>query len=120
MSNLGLYQLITQWSKKVGGPRNFLILVASAGALSYKGLELIGKKIYNLAKKNKSIQYTDETTYTINKSAVDNQNLEFNAGDKFKVLETDGTAILIEKMGDKNNPYYVSANFLRTISNWGN
>ena len=119
MSNLGMYQLITQWSKKVGGPRNFLVLVAGAGAVSYKCLEFTVKKIYNLAKKRNSIKYSDETTYTINKSAVDNQNLEFNVGDKFKVLETDGNAVLIEKTGDKNNPYYVSANFLRTISNLG-
>lgn len=31
MSNLGLYQKITTYSKKVGGPINFLLFVAGGG-----------------------------------------------------------------------------------------
>ena len=31
MSNLGMYQMITVWSKKFGGPANLLIATACAG-----------------------------------------------------------------------------------------
>ena len=36
MSNLGGYQLLTTAAKKVGGPRNLVLLIAGTGALVYK------------------------------------------------------------------------------------
>lgn len=44
--------------------------------------------------------------------------LELNVGDKYRILETDGEAILIEKIGDPNNPYFVSADFLQSVSSF--
>ena len=41
-------------------------------------------------------------------------------GDKFKVLESDGDAVLIEKIGDLTNPYFVSAELLKDISDYKN
>ena len=32
--------------------------------------------------------------------------LELNVGDKYRILETDSDAILIEKIGDPNNPLF--------------
>ena len=46
--------------------------------------------------------------------------LLLSVDDTFKVLEIDGDAALIEKIGDENNPYYVSARFLRGISDYTN
>ena len=44
--------------------------------------------------------------------------LVLNSGDAFKILESDGESILIEKIGDSNNPYFVSADFLHIISDY--
>lgn len=46
--------------------------------------------------------------------------LLLSVDDTFKVLEIDGDAALIEKISDENNPYYVSARFLRRISDYAN
>ena len=51
---------------------------------------------------------------------MSNENLVFKLGDKFKVLEFDGDAVLIEKIGDSNNPYVASSEFLGKISNYKN
>ena len=45
-----------------------------------------------------------------------NEGLAFSVGDQYRILELDGDAALIEKIGDKNNPYFVSAKFLNSIS----
>ena len=37
---------------------------------------------------------------------------------QFKVLERDGDAALIEIMNDENNPYFISAKFLSSISDY--
>ena len=44
--------------------------------------------------------------------------LLFSVDDTFKVLEIDGDATLIEKIGDENNPYFVSGCFLESISDY--
>ena len=50
MGNLGWYQLITTWSKKVGGPKNLLLLVAAGGYTIVRSVEAGGKKVYRLVK----------------------------------------------------------------------
>ncbi len=42
--------------------------------------------------------------------------LTLHSGDSFRVLECDGDAILIEVIGNPNNPYMVSGQFLATVS----
>ena len=49
---------------------------------------------------------------------MSNEGLEFKIGDQFRVLESDKDAILIEKIGDNNNPYFVSAELLKNISDF--
>lgn len=116
MGNLGWYQKITTWSKKVGGPQNLLLLVAAGGYGLGKGIEVVGKK---LIKRNKEKKLSKNTAiYRVCKSCIDNNGVEFCVGDAFKVLETDGTAILIEKIGDDNNPYFVDKNLLSEISDY--
>ena len=41
-----------------------------------------------------------------------------NVGDAYRILESDGESVLIEKIGDTNNPYFVSADFLRSVSDF--
>ena len=120
MSNLGGYQRLTTIAKKVGGPTNLVLLIAGSGAVVYKGGELLVRK----AIKNVNKLYAENSSeissqiYIVNKQGVSNENLVFELGDRFKVLEFDGDAILIEKIGDSNNPYVVSSEFLEKISNY--
>ena len=114
MSNLGGYQRLTTIAKKVGGPTNLVLLIAGSGAVVYKGGEILVRK----AIKNVNKLYAENSSeissqiYIVNKQGVSNENLVFELGDRFKVLEFDGDAILIEKIGDSNNPYVVSSEFL--------
>ena len=120
MSNLGGYQRLTTIAKKVGGPTNLVLLIAGSGAVVYKGGEILVRK----AIKNVNKLYAENSSeissqiYIVNKQGVSNENLAFELGDRFKVLEFDGDAILIEKIGDSNNPYVVSSEFLEKISNY--
>lgn len=122
MSNLGGYQRLTTIAKKVGGPTNLVLLIAGSGAVVYKGGEILVRK----AIKNVNKLHAENTSelssqiYIVNKQGVSNENLVFELGDRFKVLEFDGDAVLIEKIGDSNNPYVVSSEFLEKISNYKN
>lgn len=121
MSNLGWYQVITTWSKKVGGPLNLLGIVAGVGTLGgvvgTKGIEaLVASQKKKATEKEKVAELSK--TYTISKEGVSNEGLQFHVGETFKVLERDGNAVLIEKLGDDNNPYFVAAEFLNGISDY--
>ena len=116
MNNLGLYLLIPKWSKKLGGPQNFLALVGIGGYAIGKVLEKPTKKLYKLYKEKTKVvvlgTYTVETAYQVSKE------LEFQPGDKYNVLEVDKDAVLIEKIGDDNNPYFVDGKLLTKISDY--
>ena len=121
MSNLGVYQWMTTTAKKVGGPVRFLLLVGTAGAALYKGGEVVVKQCVKTIKVHKKTnsQIEDEVklhSVTLNRKS--SEGLEFVAGDRFRVLESDGDSVLIEKIGDANNPYFVSADVLRDISDY--
>ena len=47
-----------------------------------------------------------------------NEGLQFAVGDTFRVLEIAADAVLIEKIGDPNNPYFVSSDLLHSISDF--
>lgn len=120
-SNLGWYQLMTTWSKKIGGPKQFMGLLIGAGTLAGIGLGKLGHGLINfvsekLEEKNRLAEAT--IVHTVDKEQCSNEGLLFKAGDQFKVLERDGDAALIEKIGDGNNPYFVSAKFLCSISDY--
>jgi hypothetical protein len=54
----------------------------------------------------------------VKKHGESNEGLVFNEGDKFIVLSQDKDAVLIEKIGDTNNPYFVSLELLLDISDF--
>lgn len=121
MSNLGWYQLITTWAKKVGGPKQLIGLIAGGGTLfggaTVGGGIAIKKKISSeLAKKRQEAEAA--VLYTVKTGGKSNEGLLFKVGDTFRVLEIAGDAGLIEKIGDENNPYFVSLKFLSTISDY--
>lgn len=117
MCNLGMYQMITVWSKKFGGPVNLLIATACAGYVVLRTGEGAVKTIIKRAKKHNQGKKTGTAKeYAVNRGCKSDEGLQFSEGDKFKVLEQDGEAVLIEKIGADSNPYFVSAKFLNEIS----
>lgn len=122
MSNLGWYQILTSMAKKVGGPKRLIGLLVGGGALlgsgATAGSNAIKKKV--MAELNKKKQAEKAAViYTVFTDGKSNEGLIFRPGDTFKVLEVDGDAGLIEIVGDDNSPYFVSLNFLESISNYG-
>lgn len=122
MSNLGDYQKMTIMAKKVGGPKNLAVIIAGAGAVAsvalYKGGEIVKEKVRKKKNKEKLKETSDSIVYSITVDGVSDDGLEFKIGDQFRVLETVKNAVLIEKIGDDNNPYFVSVEFLEMISNY--
>lgn len=122
MSNLGAYQWLTTVAKKVGGPKNLVGIIAGTGAVTgvaiYKGGEIAVKKIKKKMNKKEQQEISDTIIYSVKEDGVSNEGLDFKIGDQFRVLETDKDAVLIEKIGDNNNPYFVSEELLKKISNY--
>lgn len=119
MSNLGLYQTITTVSKRVGGPKNLIILTMIAGYGVIRVIEAGGKRVIKVVKKhNKKVNRKIDKIYKVTSKGKTKCGLELNIGDEYKILEEDGEAILIEKLEDVNSPYFVSADFLGAISDF--
>lgn len=126
MSNLGDYQKFTTIAKRFGGVKNFigLIVTGSAaigvvgGITAFEGGKKIANKIKTHQKSKKNIINENDVIYRISARGESNDGLKFNLGDEFRVLDTDGDAILIEKMGNANNPYFVDKKLLTEISNY--
>lgn len=117
MSNLGGYQLLTTWAKRLGGPSNLVGFIFVAGGVTAAGGIAIANKIIKDLDEKKQ-QEASAVVYTVTADGKSNEGLVFQIGEEFKVLEVDGDAALIEKLGDTNNPYFVSATLLREISNY--
>lgn len=118
MSNLGAYQWITTMSKKVGGPEKLIALIATGSIAIYKGSEIAIKKLIKAVKQSKAKAEKKGSIYTVTIPGESNEGLKFNIDDQFYVLETDGDIILIEKIGDSNNPYFVDKKLLKRISDY--
>lgn len=121
MGNLGWYQIMTTMAKRVGGPLKLAGLVFGGGAVVgggavAGGIAIKNKVVEKLDKKKK--QEETAIIHTVTTEGQSNEGLAFNVGDQFKVLEVDGDAALIEKLGDSNNPYFVSVDFLKGISDY--
>ena len=67
-------------------------------------------------KKNVPTDPTCSETYIVHADGVDESGLELKTGGKYRILSSDGDAVLIEKIGDENNPYIASWQFLEPIS----
>lgn len=133
MSNLGGYQVITTLIKRVGGPENAakLGVAAAAGLLFVGGAAHAGiQKLAPIVKERAEqlfqswrgrAQSTDKfagTIYTVTAAADSDQGVSFDAGDTFRVLERDEDAVLIELIGNAENPWVISADLLVEISDF--
>ena len=121
MSNLGWYQIMTTMAKKIGGPRRFMALLSGGGVLVGGALVAGGSKIKKRIDKSladKKREADAAFVYTVDTEGHSNEGLSFDVGEKFKVLEVDGDVALIDKLDDKNSPYFVSVNLLQSISSY--
>jgi hypothetical protein len=122
MSNLGGYQLLTTLAKKSGSPGKLVALLIGGGVaiglVAGKGITYTSAKVKAKIDKIKTENKFKDIIFDVIADGKDNSGLEFRVGDKYRILESDGDAILIEKLGDIKNPYFLSGDFLRTISNF--
>ncbi|HJD69208.1 MAG TPA: hypothetical protein K8V54_05670 [Corynebacterium kroppenstedtii] len=125
MSNLGDYQRIVTFIKSLGGPeaaKKYAAAVAGgifvAGGFAFVGAQKGVDKVRSRLVKRSEQCASIGQTFTIHTDAVDDSGLKFRAGGKLTVLECDATAILIEILGDTENPYFVSSEFLALISDY--
>ena len=126
MSNLGGYQIMVTVAKKLGGPKNFVITLVGGGVLGGVVLGLSGAKTFPKAKawiltriKRKELQYmANGRTFIVSGESKDNDGVMFVRGDKYKILSRDDDAVMIEKIGNKDNPYIVSTEVLKEISDF--
>lgn len=123
MSNLGGYQRMTTVAKAVGGPGSAVALVLGAGVVIGGALVAGGSRFVRTVKRGAHEATTKPPAakgrvYEATRSGADDAGFVIHAGDRFRVLESDGDAILVELLGDPHNPYFVSAAFLRTISDF--
>lgn len=65
------------------------------------------------SKSNPSVEYL------VAKDATSSDGTSFVTGDKLRVTDSDGDAVMVERIGDENSPYWVSRDFLESISDNG-
>ena len=117
MSNLGLYQWMTTTSKKIGGPLPFMGALLGIGAAVTKTIDIVSERI-SAAREEKKKNEEAAIIHKVTCDGKSNEGLTFKVGEEFRVLTRDGDAVLIEKIGSQNNPYFVSAKFLSSISDY--
>lgn len=115
MSNPGMYQVITQWSSKLGGPRNLLSIAGVAGYVTIRLGEAGIKKVIKVLKNKKS--GVGQQTYTFNVSGLDENGLIFEKGDTFVVVAQYGDLMLIEKNGNHDG-FVQTGEFLSGVSDY--
>jgi hypothetical protein len=112
------YQLITTIAKKVGGPRVLLLVVAAGGAVVLKAGEVIVAKGMSMKRTfdARAEEAAKSRVYRVAENADAGGGLTLRAGDEFRVLARDDDTLLIEVVGSQENPWYVSAAQLVSIS----
>lgn len=120
MASFNTYILFTTIAKKVGGPVGLLSLTAAGGYAILRTGEAGVKGIVRVAKsaseKRKNPAVGQGFTVTADGDA--DGGLALRVGDEFRVLEGNGEPILIEVLGDADNPYYATSEFLSSVSNF--
>ena len=119
IGNLGDYQRFSIAAKKVGGPKILVSLWSGAAMAIGAGIGVGAKTASDKRKQKKKLQEEQETIcYTVTKSATDNQGLSLKKGDRFRVIDCNNDAILIDVANRNDNPFFVSPEFLSDISDF--
>jgi hypothetical protein len=122
MSNLGDYIRLTSFAKKVGGPKAMMAIAAGSGYVIVRAVEAVGKKVVTASKdviKRRSVPCgAAGKLFTVVSDGEDIGGLKLRVDDAYRVLACDGDSILIEVLKDANNPYFVSRDFLESVSDF--
>jgi hypothetical protein len=122
MCNLGPYQVMTTVAKKVGGPLVLVVGTAVSGWAIGRGAEAGSKGILKRVKVSRQKKAKDArdsaAIFTVTTEADCGGGLTLHVGDRFHALSRDDDAVLIEVLDDADNPYFVSAEILLTVSDY--
>ena len=121
MGNLGFYEKMTTLAKKFGGPKKLLAVVVVTSYAVLRPVEAAVKKgVKEVVRAMKKRSAPCATKGLVFRATSDGEasGVKIRVGDEYRVLECDGDAILIEVLGDPNNPYFVASKFLRSISDF--
>lgn len=114
MSNLGLYQTVVTVMKRLGGPKVAIPLVlGGVGAIGY-GVRTVQDRIVGSRVGDTGGQ-TVAGTYMV-KVPGESGGETFRPGDELRVMESDGEAVLVERLGDEESPYVVPSDMLHSSS----
>lgn len=116
--NLGAYQLMTTLAKRVGGPVALAVATAVGGYVIVRPAEAGVKKIIQRLRTANTPCSAKWCVFTVTCDGQDGNGLDLHSGDEYRVLECDADAILIEVLGAPDNPHFVSAQFLATVSDF--
>ena len=119
MSNLGWYQWFTATAKKVGGPLNLMAIIAVGGYAVIRTGETGIKKGIKLVKKHSKNRpkgsLKKSSIYRIKATANIAEGVDVKVGDKIRVCAIDNEVVMIEILGNINNPYFIDFHLLKSI-----
>lgn len=136
VGNLGGYQIITTLVKRLGGPTKAVVKaviglafsVAGGGAIGYAVGEKHGEKkaieamkpqtgaIGSPAASEGQARIANGSEYLVSRAATSSDGTAFSPGDRLRVMDSDGDAVMVERVGDDNSPYWVSRAFLLSVA----
>lgn len=111
---------MTTWAKKLGGPKRLIAGIAIGGYAVIRLGEAGVKKLIKIVESNpvKREKYQSKVFFVVHTESKSNEGVAFKVGDKISILEIDKDSVLIEIIDDANSPYFVSADFLKSISDF--
>lgn len=118
MGNLGAYQAMTMLAKKFGGPRVLGGATLVAGYILLRPAEAGVKRAVQVVRRKYSPCLTKGEVFTATADGDDGSGFAIRQGDEYRVLECDGEAILVEMIGQPDDPYFVSRAFLASVSDF--
>ncbi|MQS35264.1 hypothetical protein [Streptomyces katsurahamanus] len=120
MGNLGGYQWMTTTAKQVGGPTALLVGVGVLSYLTLRGVEAGTTAAYKKLRSvfENEIETTSDEVFAVTADGDDGNGLTVRAGNAIRVLKDVGEAVLVEVIGDQDNPYMVSPTFLASVCDW--
>jgi hypothetical protein len=118
MGNLGNYQRMTQLAKQIGGPLPLAGAVALGGWIVIRVAEAGFKGARMVRRKQAASTHEPHQIFVVGTEADCGAGLTLHVGEEFRVLERDGNVVLIEVLGNADNPYFVSAEILARVSDF--
>lgn len=119
-SNLGMYKVMTILAKKVGGPVPLAAITMGIGYVGGTAIKVTADKVISRVKKSiaENEPVDSETIYTVSVTSQFEDEVSFTEGDCFRIVAKDEDALIIEIIGAERNPYLVSEDWLKAVSNY--